>query len=234
MGILWHLFVEILDVSPIILPAPSAVLKTFANKFGLLMDHALFTLTNVIEGFLLSVVLAFALGAAIAYSWILKVTLYPLMVIIRSLPIIAIAPFLVIWIGYGSPSILAVSLLLSFFPIVIATISGLTKVDPDMVRLMRSLKASEWLILRKLRFKNALPYLFDGYKVAITLSIVGVIVGEFIASVKGLGYIIVTANYQLDIPLSMSSLLVLTILSLSLFGVVLLFEKLVIPWHVSG
>ncbi|WP_309493354.1 ABC transporter permease [Candidatus Hecatella orcuttiae] len=230
--IVWQMAVEIFNIPSFFLPPPSAIASELVNNLDTLLRNTYFTFLLIVEGFLLAVVFGFVLGVGIAYSWILRVTLYPLMVAIRSLPVVAIAPFFVIWVGYGSPSILLVSFFLAFFPIVIASISGLTKIDPNMLKLMRSFRASEWQILRKLRFKNALPYLFDGFKVSITLSVVGVVVGEFIASSSGVGYLVLVSNFSLNVPFAFASLLVLCILALTLYGSIVLLEKLLIPWRI--
>lgn len=230
--ILWQSAVEIFNIPSFFLPPPSSIAGEITNNFDVLLKNTYYTLLLIVEGFLLAVVIGFVIGVGIAYSWFLKVTLYPLMVAIRSLPVVAIAPFFVVWVGYGSPSIVLVSFFLAFFPIVIASISGLTKIDPNMLRLMRSFRASEWQILKKLRFKNALPYLFDGFKVSITLSVVGVVVGEFIASSSGIGYLVLVSNFSLNISFAFASLLVLCILALALYGTIVLLEKLLIPWKI--
>lgn len=222
------------DIPTFILPRPTRVARDLVGNLGLFLPHTLFTFTLTIIGFLIAIGLGFLMGLGIAYSSLLQVTLYPFVVAVRSLPVIAIAPFFVIWAGYGFPSILLIAFFLAFFPIVIATMSGMRNIDPDMVRLMRSLLASEWTIFSKLRFPNSLPYLFDGFKIAISLSIVGVVVGEFIASSTGLGFLVLTQNFTLKVSMAFAALMLLCVLTLALYGAILLLERVLLPWRVRA
>ncbi|MDP7385411.1 MAG: ABC transporter permease, partial [Nitrospinota bacterium] len=163
----------------------------------------------------------------------LEDVLYPLLVILQIIPKIAIAPLLLIWVGYGATSKVLIAFLIGYFPIVVSMITGLRLVEADLLDLARSFRATKWQILAKIRFPNSLPFLFNGLQISITLAVIGAIVGEFVGGSKGLGYLIIVSNYELNTPLMFTSLFLLSIIGLSLFGLIVKLQKVMIPWAVQ-
>jgi NitT/TauT family transport system permease protein len=172
--------------------------------------------------------------ALLISSWrVAEKALYPLLVFSQTVPKIAIAPLFAIWLGMTSLPHILITLLISFFPIVIDTVAGLKSLPLEMIHLSQSMGTTRWQMFRKVRLPFALPFLFAGLKVAITLAVVGAIVGEWVGSEKGLGYVLLLANGQLDTALAFSAIIVLTLMGMGLFFVVWILEKLLISWHVS-
>jgi NitT/TauT family transport system permease protein len=227
----WEGLVRWYRVPAIILPPPSDVLTTIVRLHDLLLQHAVPTTVETVAGFLLATVLGVGLAVAITYSAVVREALYPLLVVFQLIPKIALAPLFIVWLGIGSPSRLAFSLFISFFPIVIATAAGLIDVDRDAVRLGRSLSATEWQIFRKIRFPHAVPHLFGGMKVAMTLAIIGVIVGEFITAQAGLGYLIIFATSRAETAVIMAAITILCAIGLVLYGLVALGERMMKRWY---
>ena len=207
--LLWEIGVWIFHPSPLILPAPSVIVVEFFKAPGLYLRHLAFTLLMTLIGFGLSVVLGVALSVGIIYSRFLERTAYTLLVVLNSIPKVALAPLFVIWMGTGPEPKVAIALMLAIFPIVIDSVLGLRSVDPDMLNLARVSKASPWAVLTKIRFPCALPSLFAGMKVGISLALVGAIVGEFVAGNYGIGFQILVAQGQFDTVRVFVSLLLL-------------------------
>lgn len=216
----WEIGVRVARIPEVILPAPSAIAYVIYDKFDILMRHAVPTVLESAGGFLIASLLGIALAILLSYSRIAREALYPNLVFFQLIPKIALAPLFIIWLGIGSESRLAFSVFISFFPIVIATTAGFASVDRNMVRLCRSLTASEWQIFRSVRFPTALPYIFSGMKIAMTLAIIGVIIGEFITAQQGLGYLIVFATARADTVVAMAAIVVLCGGGLLLYGLV--------------
>lgn len=233
LGVLWELAVRLFDIPNFIVPAPSAALAKIAAHAGTMSRHVLTTLYETVLGFLLGIAFGVLAAIVIVYSDTLQRVIYPLIVLSQVLPKIAIAPILMIWAGYGLLSKVLIALLISFFPMVVSTVTGLRAVDPDLVDLARSLCASEAKIFRKIRFPNALPYVFVGLKLSITLAVIGAIVGEFIGGSQGLGYLILSSNFQMDTAMMFAALFLLSALGLALFGLILLAERIFIPWSIT-
>jgi NitT/TauT family transport system permease protein len=231
--VLWEAGVRIFHPSPLILPSPSMVVVEFFQAPALYLRHLAFTLAMTLLGFALAVVLGVALAVGIIYSRFLERTAYTLLVALNSIPKVALAPLFVIWMGTGPEPKVAIALMLAIFPIVIDSVLGLRSVDPDMLNLARVSKASSWAVLTKIRFPCALPSLFAGMKVAISFSLVGAIVGEFVAGNYGIGFQILVAQGQFDTVRVFVSLLLLGIVGTVLFFMVDYAERLVLPWHVS-
>jgi NitT/TauT family transport system permease protein len=172
-----------------------------------------------------------ALALLVVWNKLLEQAVLPLLVLFNTLPKVALAPLFVIWLGYGIWPNIVIAVTVSFFPVVINTAAGLTNVDPDLLDLVRSLKASKWQIFRKIRFPNALPYIFAGLKLNATLSVIGAIVGEFVASDAGLGALIIAGGVTLDTPSIFASLCLIALLGLVLYAAVVAVERLVMPWE---
>lgn len=224
--LVWEFGVRLGGVPQVILPSPSAIAQVLFDKRTILLRHAVPTLLESAGGFALASILGIGLAVLLSYSRWAREALYPNLVFFQLIPKIALAPLFIIWLGIGSESRLAFSVFISFFPIVIATIAGFASVDKNMVRLCRSLTATEWQIFTSVKFPAALPYIFSGMKVAMTMAIIGVIIGEFITAQQGLGYLIVFATARADTVIAMAAIAVLCAGGLLLYGSVAAAEAL--------
>lgn len=231
--IIWEILSIYLKIPDYLLPPPSMILLEMVKKYTLLQPHIFYTFYEVIIGFVAAVVIGIFLAILIAYSDFLKGTLYPVLVFLQTTPKIAIAPLFVVWFGFGLLPKIVIAFLICFFPITINMAVGLVLVEPDMLKLVRSYKAKPLQVFRKIRFPNSLPYLFAGMKIAIALAVVGAIVGEFVGSDRGLGYVILLANSELRTSLLFAAIFYLAIMGIALFGFIALLEKLLVPWASS-
>ena len=223
---LWEMVVRLNNIPQVILPAPTAILKIISAQHEILLRHAVPTILEAAGGFLIASVLGIALAVWLSYSRLAREALYPNLVFFQLIPKIALAPLFIIWLGIGTESRLAFSVFISFFPIVIATNAGFANVDRNMLKLCQSLTATEWQTFSSVKFPSALPYIFSGMKVAMTLAIIGVIIGEFITAQKGLGYLIVFATARAETGVAMAAIVVLCAGGLLLYGVVALAENI--------
>jgi len=228
---LWWAAVEIIKVPGYLLPPPQDVLPRLVTSRQTLWTHSLVTLQEIILGFALSVVTAIPLGLLIALSPTAKRMLYPLLVFIQLVPKIAIAPLFVVWVGFGPTSKVLLTLLLTFFPLLLASIAGFQILDQRMLYLTRSMGATFWQTFRYLRFPSALPVIFGGLKTSATIAATAAIVAEFVGANKGLGYLLLQATGTLDTTLVFSILFLLTIIGLALNTVVEVAECLMTPWR---
>ena len=231
--VLWEVSVIVFDVKEFLVPRPTVVGALMCDDPLWMLEHTWHTFYETIIGFVLAVVFGVILAILIVSSRFLEETLYILLVTLNSVPKVAVAPLFVVWMGTGLSPKVAIAAMIAIFVIVIDMVLGLRSVDPEMIDLARSMKASKMKTLFKIRFPHALPNLFAGMKVAITLALIGSIVGEFVASDKGLGYVILVAQGQFDTPQMFVSIVLLAILGTVLFFLVDLAEKFVLPWHVS-
>jgi NitT/TauT family transport system permease protein len=233
----WQLCVMIFKVREFVLPSPLSALDHLffkqpdANYHWPLQIST--TLYEVIVSFAATSLVGIALAILIAWSRTLHDITLPLFIFINSLPIIALAPIILLWFGYGIMTNVLIAFLVSFFPIVINTATGLNDVEEDLLDLVRYLHASKWQVFFKIRFPNSLPYLFTGLKISSTMCVVGAIVGEFIASDRGLGYIIINSQYTMDTPPIFAALIVVSVIGVALFEMVSLLERVLMPWHRS-
>jgi len=227
---LWEMLARWSGIPSWLLPAPSAIGDTMINWRAELVRHSLVTLYEVFIGFGLSIVVSIPLAVAVVYSPFLQNTIYPILLALQSMPKVAIAPLLVLWIGFGVLPKILVVFLVCFFPIVVATASGLSAVPPALIDLIRSLSASSYQTFIKIRFPTALPHIFVGFKIAITFAVIGAVIGEFVGSDQGLGYLILISTSQSLTPLAFGALLILTIMSIVLYYAVEFVEQLVVPW----
>ena len=231
MLLVWHFGVVLLGVKEFILPTPLAAIQTLFQAKYRWPSNFMATFYEVVGGFLVSALVGVILGIAIVWSDRLKRTILPFLVFLNSLPKIAIAPLFMIWFGYGIlPNILIV-FLISFFPVVINTATGLVAVEEDLLDLVRCLHATKWQKMRKVQLPNSLPYIFSGLKIAATTAVTGAIVGEFVASDKGLGSVIIASQTTLATPVIFGSLILITIIGMALFGFVGIMERILMPWE---
>lgn len=231
--VVWETAVRMFDISPILLPAPTAVWKEFWRMPGWYMHNAGITLLITFIGFLLSVLLGVILAVLIVSSKKIERPVFSLLVALNSIPKVALAPLFVVWMGTGPEPKVAISIMLAIFAIVIDTVLGLRSVDPDMINLAKVGKATPWQILTKIRLPCALPSMFAGIKVAMSLALIGTIIGEFVGSSSGLGYAILTAQGQFDTPGLFVSLVLLIAMGCILFSLMEGLERISIPWHTS-
>lgn len=228
--VVWEVTVRWAKVPEAILPPPSAVWEQLVEHYGLILKHAVPTTLETLLAFGISIPLGVLLAAVMTWSPMINRAIYPNVVLFQLIPKIALAPLFIVWLGIGLPSRVTFSIFISFFPILVATAAGLESLPRDMLRLCRSVGASEWQVLVSVRFPTALPYLFSGMKVAVTLAIIGIVVGEFIASQKGLGYLILFASSRQQTDLSLACIVVLCAVGLALYGFVVLTERLFQHW----
>ncbi len=227
---IWEGYVRLFHVQKWLLPAPSVIASTLGSDIGLLSRHTWVTLEEVLIGFGFALVAGMVLAAAIALSRTLERALYPFVVASQTIPIIVIAPLLLIWVGYGLwPKVIVVALI-AFFPIVVNTVDGLRAVDPDMVNLLRTLRASRWQIFAKLQVPSALPFLFSGVKVAIAVSVIGAVIGEWVGSSEGLGYLMVRSKPQFLTERVFAAMVILSVMGVALFVLAGAVERLALPW----
>jgi NitT/TauT family transport system permease protein len=229
---LWELAVTALRVKAVLLPPPSAIAEVLWTRGPLILEHMWPTFYQIVLGFLLSVAGGIAVAVLITYSSIVQKGFYPLIVVSQIVPKVAVAPLFVVWFGLGDTSRLLLAFLIAFFPIVINTAAGLTSVEEDIVRMARAYMGGRWQIFTKIRLPHALPLIFGGMKISITLAVIGVIVAEFVAAQRGIGYLIVMANGLLDTPLMMAAIAALSAMGLALYGTVAALERLVVYWNV--
>lgn len=206
--------------------------RTWETK-NLLWPHALVTIYEIALGFLLSIIGGVLFGASVVSSRTLYQAVYPWLVVVQVIPKVAIGPLIVIWLGFGYMPKILIAFLLAFFPIMIATMHGLTSVERDKIFLLRTMGAGRFKTFRYLLLFNALPEICSSLKVAITLATIGAIVGEFIGADTGLGYVLISANGTLDAVLLFVALLWITVIALIFYAVVSVLQQLLTPWHVS-
>lgn len=213
-----------------ILPAPSAIAATAWEWAPELASNTLVTLRETLVGFLLALMLSVPLAVVIAFSPLARRVLYPIVLGLQSIPKVALAPLVILWLGIGEWPKIVIVILVCFFPILVNVIAGLEAAPRNMLDLMRSLTATRLSVFRRLRFPVALPHLFTGCKVAITFAVIGSVIGEFVAAQDGLGYLILTSTAQSQTPLAFAALIVLTVLSVLLFYAVEVIERRVVTW----
>lgn len=227
----WEAAVRAAGTPPWLLPAPSAVGNTLWVDRGLLVDHAAVTLAEIVIGFALALVLGVLLAAAIDASVVLARALYPLIVASQTVPIPALAPLLLIWLGYGLAPKVVVTALVAFFPIVVSTVDGLRASDRDILALLRSLGAGKWARFRLARLPQALPFVFSGARVAVAVSVIGAVFGELVGAKAGLGYLLTRSTAQFQTARVFAAIVVLSLIGVGLFGLVALAERVLLPWR---
>ena len=213
------------------LPAPSAIAAELVASRALYLKHTWVTLMEVMLGFGAALATGVLLATLIAYYRTLQRAVYPLVIASQTIPIIVIAPLLLIWVGYGIAPKIIVVILIAFFPITVNTVDGLRSVDTDMVNMMRTLGASRWQIFTKVQVPTAMPFLFSGTKIAVTFSVIGAVIGEWVGASAGLGYLT-----RISVPLfltarSFGAVLLLAAMGIILFVSVALLERLLLPWY---
>jgi NitT/TauT family transport system permease protein len=227
---LWQVAVTGFRTREYILPSPLVVVRALVGSDIPWASHVWVTTLEVVGAFVLGGAAGVALGTAIAWSPVLSRALVPFLVFVNTLPKVAVAPLFLLWLGYGILPNMLIGALIGFFPVVINTAVGLTQVDEDLLDLGRVFNAPRWKIFAKIRMPNAAPYILSALKVTATAAVVGVIVGEFVASQKGLGYVIITTQGSMNTPVAFAALVWISIVGLAVYGAVVLAARWVAPW----
>jgi ABC-type nitrate/sulfonate/bicarbonate transport system permease component len=228
---IWETSVRTLDVAPWILPAPSAVWTAFTQIRGTLPEHIGTTMLEALLGLALAAVAGATIAAMIASVPLVRRMTYPLLVLSQNIPLVVLAPLLVVWFGFGvAPKVLVVALI-GFFPIVVSTAEGLMRADQDLIDLVRSTGASRWQALRAVRIPAAVPAFFAGLQISTTYAVLGAVIGEWVGATSGLGLFITRSQTAFRTDRVFVAVVVIAALSIGLFAVVHAVARLVMPWH---
>jgi NitT/TauT family transport system permease protein len=226
----WQLAVSVFAVREYLLPSPLAVLRALGGSEIPWAGHLWTTTLEIVGAFIVAGVAGVALGIAIAWSAVLANALVPFLVFVNTLPKVAVAPLFLLWLGYGVVPNMLIGALIGFFPVVINTAVGVTQVDEEMLDLGRVFNAPKWRVFAKIRIPNAFPYILSALKVTATAAVVGAIVGEFVASQKGLGYVIITTQGSMNTPVAFAALVWISVIGLAVYGAVVLAARRIAPW----
>lgn len=229
----WDLAIRIFKIPAYQIPAPAEVIGALVKDWSMLLQEAWPTTYATVLGFLLSAVFGIVAAMLIAGSKTVESYVYPLLVFSQSIPKIAIAPLLVVWLGFDIwPKIIS-AFLLGFFPVVVSAVQGFKSVDPELIDLARAMNAGRLQLFWTIRIPHALPAIFAGLKVSVTLAVVGAVVGEFVGSNSGIGYVMQRSIGTFDLPTMFAALLLLALIGVVLFWIVDVIERWTIPWHTS-
>ncbi|HKT02980.1 MAG TPA: ABC transporter permease [Rugosimonospora sp.] len=227
----WWLLTTVSGVNINLIPPPGHVLNAFLQLPGYLMSQSVTTLVEVLEGFVLAVVTGALIALALVSSPVLERMTYPLLLAVNSVPKVAVAPLLVLWMGFGQLPKVIMVLLVCFFPVVLSTVAGLTSTPAEFIELARSLEAARWRAFVKIRIPSALPQVFVGLKLAMSLAVIGAVISEFQAgTVAGLGFVISTSSGQMDTAQAFAAIAILGVMSIVLFYALVALERVLIPW----
>jgi putative hydroxymethylpyrimidine transport system permease protein len=231
----WELLAKLGHIENYLLPAPSEVASALWRDRDLLSSDTWVTAREVLLGFALAVGVGVAIAIVLHLSPVLRRAVYPLVVASQAVPVVVIAPILVIWFGFGITPKLVVIALICFFPVVVNTLDGLEGVDREQIKMMRTLGASRLDLLRRLELPSALPFLFSGAKVAVAVAVIGAVFGELVGSDAGLGHAIQVGTAELETARVFAAVLILSVMAIALFGLVAMLERRTVPWaHTSG
>lgn len=227
---LWQAAVSFLGIREYLLPSPASVWNALMSSRIDWAGHILVTSVAIFGAFVIAAVGGILLGTIIAWSSVMSRALMPFLVFVNTLPKVAVAPLFLLWLGYGILPNMLIGALIGFFPVVINTAVGLSQIDDDMLDLGRVFNAPKWKVFAKIRIPNAYPYILSALKVTATSAVVGAIVGEFVASQSGLGYVIITSQSSMNTPLAFGALIWISVIGLVLYGAVGLMSRMLAPW----
>jgi NitT/TauT family transport system permease protein len=227
LALAWQFGIQITHVSPLIIVPPSAIWSVFAASFSVLLQQSVPTVEETVTGFALAALVGITLGTGLVLSRRVRQALYPHILAFQLIPKVALAPLFIVWFGVGPSSRLSLAVFLAFFPVAISTLTGLTSADRNVIRMAEAATASSWQTFLSVRVPYALPHIFAGLKIAVTMAMIGVIVGEFVTAQAGLGYIIMMATSGADTALVFAAILLLCAFGLLLYGAVALAEWLI-------
>jgi len=230
----WELLAKLGHIENYLLPAPSEVATALWRDRDLLSSDTWVTAREVLLGFALALAIGVAIAIVLHLSPVLRRAVYPLVVASQAVPVVVIAPILVIWFGFGITPKLVVIALICFFPVVVNTLDGLQGVEREQIKMMRTLGASRLDLLRRLELPSALPFLFSGAKVAVAVAVIGAVFAELVGSDAGLGHAVQVGTAQLETARVFAAVLILSVMAIALFGLVALLERRIVPWaHTS-
>ncbi len=231
---LWQIAVMLFKVPSFILPTPIEVIQALFKYWPLsIKQNLIYTLSSIATGYGITVLISIPLALVIASSKWLEKTLYQILVIVQIVPKVALAPLFIIWFGFGITAKIIMVFLMSFFSLLVDATTGFKSLNPRLVYVARTMTNSKWEFFWKMRFPSALPHIFTGLKISITSATVGAIIGEFVGSNQGLGYLLLKANGDLNTAYLLAVLVVLSIVGIVLYKIVEISESLALPWHVS-
>jgi len=225
---LWEIVVRVFEIKSFILPTPTSVLATLNNPHYSWLNNTWITALEIFGGYVLGLVLGVLCALLFITSRRLTLLAFPLLVTLNMIPKVALGPLIIVWFSYGIGTNILITFSLCFFPILLTTIRGLNETEPDLLDLVHALKGSRWQMFRYIQLPGSLPYLFSGMKVATILAVAGAVVGEFIASDRGLGYLMIQVQASLDTAAVFMAVLLITALGVLLYLLVLLMERLLI------
>ncbi len=227
----WELYVRSGQINPAVLPTPTGIVLALIDNWDVISVHTLQTLLETVLGMAAATLLGLLLAVMLDVSLWTRRAIYPLLVTSQTIPMIALAPLLLIWFGFDlGPKVIVVTLY-CFFPIAVACADGLASADPELIKLLRSMRASRWQMLWLVRLPGAMPAFFSGLRIAATYSVTGAIFGEYVGAYQGLGIYMQTSANSHAIVLVFAAILVTAVLSLLLFGLVSLIERIALPWY---
>ncbi|RJQ79787.1 ABC transporter permease [Pseudonocardiaceae bacterium YIM PH 21723] len=227
---LWWLATVVFSIENFLLPGPQDVLQAYLGQQDYLLEQAWVTLLETIEGFVISIVVGIPIALLIVSSQVLERMIYPLLLAVNAIPKIALAPLLVVWLDFGMTSKVVMVFLVCFFPIVISTATGMKSTPAELVELMRSLNCTRTQEFAKLRLQYAMPQIFTGLKVAVSLAVIGAVIGEFVGAKAGLGFVIVQSGASVDTALAFAAIGLLAVMSIGLFYLLVALERWLLPW----
>lgn len=229
--VIWEAGTRLFSVPSFVLPAPSRILGGFESvTAGRWMEHIWATLRVALIGYAVSFVISLPIAVGLAKSRLLSGAFYPLLVVIQSVPVVAVAPIIIVVLGTGDAPRVVITFMISFFPLVVSMTTGLAATPPELIELSRSLRAPSFREITQIRLPYATPYIFSGMKISITLSVIGAVVSEFVAAEKGIGYFIQFSTSMFKLPQAWAGLVILVIMSLVLFQLVSLAQRIFFPW----
>jgi NitT/TauT family transport system permease protein len=228
--LVWEIGCWLFDVPPYVLPRPSLVFQTMYAFYAQIIDHSLHTLFTTVLGFIFAVAGGMLIGLAVGASPVAYAGLYPVMIGFNSIPKVALVPIIVIWFGIGTVPAVITACSIAFFPIAVNIATGLATIEPEMRDVLRSLGATRWEILTKVGIPRSMPYLFASLKIAITLSFIGSVISETIASNKGIGYLMLSASSRFEVPLVFAGLIVVGAMGIGMYAICVIFEKRMTRW----
>jgi NitT/TauT family transport system permease protein len=221
----WYLFVKLGNVPRFVMPSPGDTLDALLQPNYKWWANALVTGTEIFAGYFLALLVGVALALLFTWSKLLEAFFMPLLVSLNMIPKVALGPLIIVWFKYGVFPNAIMAFSICVFPILLTTARGLRETEPELLDLVRSLKGSRWQLFSKVQLPGALPYIFSGMKVAAILAVAGAVVGEFLGSDKGLGYLMLQVQVTLDTPAMFMAVLLITLIGMLLYGIVLLLER---------
>jgi len=224
----WYLFVEIGKVPKFVMPSPQATVAALFSGSYRWIDNILVTAVEIYGGYILAVLVGVAIALSFSWSQVWENAMMPLLVSLNMIPKVALGPLIIVWFSYGMFPNMLIAFSIGVFPIVLTTARGLREVEPELLDLVRSLRGSKWQVFTKIQLPGALPYIFSGMKVAAVLAVAGAIVGEFLGSEKGLGYLMLQVQVTLDTAAMFMAVILITLLGVLLYGLVLVLERLIV------